>query len=282
MLLAARSVLSSRYQITGQLPLYTTGYSEGGSYALEAAHLMQSNPLYAPILEVELREAVPISGAFDLSHTMVPYMFDNISAAHNTWFSRDPVLAAETKPYLSAYVALAFASYADIPPTDILVDPFYNCVKSAPCGNPANLDGLYFNTNFPDGEVLLAALTQALNAKWTPADNPVSPLLTPAYATALIHADMNNPLYRQVVAADTYNFVPSFPVTIVSLMEDSIVTRRNSDVAFAYFEKHNPGGPYHEFLVPNGDFFASGQPVDHETELPFLAVLALNQFNITE
>lgn len=93
--------------------------------------------------------------------------------------------------------------------------------------------------------------------KWTPAD-PVSPLLTPAYATALMDADTSNPLYKQAVAADTYNFVPSFTVAIVSVMEDSIVTRRNSDVAFAYFEKHNPSGPYQELLVPNSDFFVSG------------------------
>lgn len=243
---------------------------------------MQSNPLYAPLLEVELRKAVPISGAFDLSGTMVPYLFDNISAAHNIWFSPDPVLSAETKPYLSAYIVLAFASYAGITPTDILIDPFYNCVKSVSCGNAANLDGLYFDTDFPDVEVLLASLTQALNAKWTPADNPISSLLTPAYDAALMHADKNNPVYKQAMAADTYNFVPSFPVAIVSLMEDSVVTRRNSDVAFAYFEKHNPGGPYQEFLVPNSDFFSSGQPVDHVTELPFLAVLALNQFNVTD
>jgi hypothetical protein len=63
-----------------------------------------------------------------------------------------------------------------------------------------------------------------------------------------------------------------------------VVTRINSDVAFTYFTAQNPGGSYKELLVPNSSFFTLdlagyGVAVDHTTEVPFLSVLALNQFN---
>lgn len=91
---------------------------------------------------------------------------------------------------------------------------------------------------------------------------------------------------------DTYLFVPNFPLTLVSLKEDSIVTRKNTDVAFAYFTEQNPSGPYKKILVANSDFVASSSAtgylgssatvgeVDHLSELPFLSVLILHQFNI--
>jgi hypothetical protein len=55
-------------------------------------------------------------------------------------------------------------------------------------------------------------------------------------------------------------------------------------VAFKYITTQNPTGPYQEFLVDNANFLVPGiffaGEVDHTTEVPFLAVLALNQFNL--
>ena len=65
---------------------------------------------------------------------------------------------------------------------------------------------------------------------------------------------------------------------------DSVVTRVNSDHAFTYMIGKNPEGPYQEILVNNSDFFTPGllgaSPIDHTSELPFMAILALNQFNL--
>jgi hypothetical protein len=97
--------------------------------------------------------------------------------------------------------------------------------------------------------------------------------------------DTSNPLYEQVVNADTYEFTPEFPVTLVSLDQDSVVTRTNSDVAYNYFNQQHPQGSYREDLISNSYFFAVGlfgdAEVDHTTELPFLSVLMLNEFNTT-
>ncbi len=284
MVKAARSLLAAAYGITGPLPLHVTGDSEGGAYSLEAAHLMQDDPAYAAVLDVRLADAVPLSGAFDLTGTMLPYLFYNISPANNPWFSLSPEESGLSKPYLSADIVLGFASYSGIAPTAILANAFYTCAGSLPCGSSGNLDGLYYTTN-SDFTVIESTVEQALRTTWSPASNAITPLLTDAYATALMDHDRANPLYHQAAGADTYLFVPTFPVTIVSLMEDSVVTRKNSDVAFTYFMRENPRGPYQEDLVDNGDFLAINAltgtigPVDHTSELPFLGVLMLSQFN---
>jgi hypothetical protein len=284
MVKAARSYLST--MLPGRQPLYITGYSEGGAYALEAAGLMQNNSGYASALNVNLKVAVPISGVFDLTGTMVPYLFDNISASNNPWLSLDPTTSALSKPYLSANLALSFASYFDVSPTAIMVDAFYNCPPNSPsCGTSNNLDGLYYQANISDALAVITVAGQATNTAWTPTNNSVEPLLTTTYAQQLMQGDKNNPLYALLLSADTYLFTPNFPLALVSLQMDSVVTPINTKVAFTYITGKNPSGPYQEFLVDNNNFVVPGllfgtDPVDHLTEVPFLAVLALNQFKL--
>jgi hypothetical protein len=284
MVKAARTYLAGK--VSGRMPLFITGYSEGGAYALEAAHLMQNNPRYASALKVKLKDTVPISGAFDLTGTMLPYLFYNISSADNPWFSLSPLTSALSKPYLSADLALSFAHYGAISPTDIVVDPFYVCTENnlPDCGTSGNIDGLYYEANITDTTAVLAMVGQATQTAWTSDNNSLQPLLTPAYAAALMDGDPANPLYAQLLKGNTYQFTPNFPLALVSLQQDSVVTRVNTDVAYSYITTQNPTGPYQEFLVNNDLFmvpgFFSAAPVDHLTELPFLAVLALNQFNL--
>jgi hypothetical protein len=288
MLNAASAYLFGASNSGRRMPLYITGYSEGGAYALEAGHLMQSNPGYALVLNTALKDVVPISGAFDLSGTMVSYLFDNVTILHNKWFSLKPLISAFTKPAVSADMALSFAYYADIAPTDIFANAFYVCNEhNRPnCGNSGNLDGLFYETNIDDGTALSTAFNQATATGWGLLNNQATPLLTTTYAKALQQADPTNPLYAALLAADTYQFTPQFPLALVSLVHDSVVTRVNTDVAFNYITEQNPSGSYQEYLVPNSDFLTPPilgtipAQVDHPSELPFLAVLALNQFNL--
>jgi hypothetical protein len=291
MVLAARTLLAKSYQVNGALPLFITGYSEGGAYALEAGHLMQNNSGYASQLNVQLKKVAPMSGFFDLSGTGLAYLFYNISNSDNPWFSLDPQTSELSKPFLTAYLVLSFAQYAGISPTAMLASPFYTTNSVCLDTLSDNLSEIYFtDTQFPDYDaaVLAAADCQASGTGWssgpTNYSNAITPLLTPTYATALMQKNTQNVLYEQVAQSDTYRFVPQFPVTLISLAQDSVVTRINSDVAFTYFTAENPGGPYQEFLVPNSSFFTLdlagyGVAVDHTKEVPFLSVLALNQFN---
>jgi len=269
------------------LPLFLAGYSEGAPYALDAGRIMQGNPRYASTLKVDLTEAVPISGPFDLTGTMTPYLFDNITVSSNHWFSLDPNTSAVSKPYLSALL-LSFANYAGVTPTDIVVNAFYSCIQSdeVACGTSGNLNGLFFESNIDAIDVALIAAGQATHTTWSTTSNSIEPLMTPVYSQALMEQDQKNALYAQLLQADAYLFIPAFPVALVSFEQDSIVTRKNTDVVYAYLTGQNPGGPYQELLVNNDNFVAPGifspGPIDHMSELPFLAVLALNQFNTAQ
>lgn len=251
---------------------------------------MQMNPNYATQLKVHLKKDVPLSGFFDISGTGVSYLFDNMSlTGTNQWHSYSPATSIASKPYLSAYLALSFAHYSKIDATDILAPKFYNDSCSSNQKNCGNLYVTYFeDQQFSgyDAYVLGDAGYHANNVGYSLSSNAVTPLLTPDYATALQNQDTSNPLYQQLVQADTYRFVPNFPVTIVSLDQDSVVTRVNSDVAYKYFEQQNAKGPYQEDLISNGDFFIPGYfydgNIDHLSELPFLGVFILNQFNTTK
>ncbi|MGO9607125.1 MAG: lipase family protein [Candidatus Binataceae bacterium] len=288
MVKAARTYLTTAYHVTAALPLYLSGFSEGGAYALEAEQLMQKNGRYASELKVSLKKVAPLSGLYDVSGTELPFLFDNITAANNKWFLFDPVEAAISKPYVSAYLMLSFANYSGVPPTEILASSFYTCPSSVSgCGSSGNLNALYFTASQSPGynlKVALTAFALAPATGWSLTSNSIAPLLTPVYANALQDEDLGNPLYRQAVDANTYLFTPKTPTTLVSLREDSDATRVNSDVAYAYFISKNPSGPYQEQLVDNGNFLAvassgGSTPIDHLEEVPFLIVLVLNQFN---
>jgi hypothetical protein len=244
---------------------------------------MQLNSGYASTLHVTLRKVVPLSGFFDLSNTGTGYLFTDIQtqgvAPYYVYSLFD---SGASKPYLMAYLVSSYAHYAGASPADILAGPF-----DPPC-NPQcdTLYDLYFTSNLGDDSVILQVTDYASKAGY-PGEhgNSAQPLLTPAYAAALMNRDTTNPLFRQIASADTYLFTPQFPVTVLSLEQDSIVTRANSDVAYSYFTSKNPTGSYQEILIPNTSFQTPGYiygyyGIDHTTELPFISVLMLNQFNL--
>jgi hypothetical protein len=81
---------AARQALIGQgisLPIpanvYISSYSEGGAYALWASKLIQGQ--YGSVLansSYQLRRTVGVHGAYDLSDTMLPYMFSNVK---NSW-----------------------------------------------------------------------------------------------------------------------------------------------------------------------------------------------------
>ena len=79
MLAPLRQILATQFNLpsTSQLPLFLTGYSEGGGYALKAAELAQSswgNPLAD--LNFQLFSTAPVEGAYSLEDQL-NFAFDN-------------------------------------------------------------------------------------------------------------------------------------------------------------------------------------------------------------
>jgi hypothetical protein len=282
MVKASRTLLTKNYGLTSTLPLFTTGYSEGGAYSLEAGHLMQTNPAYASTLNVTLRKVVPLSGFFDLSNTGLGYLFGNIqSEGVAPYYIYDTELMQLSKPFLIGYLVSSYAHYASATPTDIFASQF-----DPPCSPDCDtLYQLYFTSKPTDTVVATEASSYATQAGYLSHDsNSATPLLTSAYATALMNHDTTNPLYQQVAGADTYTFTPQFPVALLSLQQDSVVTRANSDIAYNHFISKGAASLYQEILIQNTAFETPGYlygyyNIDHTTELPYLGVLMLNQFN---
>lgn len=84
MLKALRQFLDSgNIDITRNLNLYISSYSEGGPYALWASKLIQdpAHPQYGQILrenKFDLKRTVGISGAYDITNVVIPFGFTNI------------------------------------------------------------------------------------------------------------------------------------------------------------------------------------------------------------
>ena len=272
--------------LTKRLPFYITGYSEGAAYALQAGHMMQDNPRYASSMKVKLMNVTPISGAFDLTGAQLPFLFANVQATGSPWFILSPVTTSLGKPFLSADLAVSFSHYSDVAALDIMPPNFYNCASGIVqfCGSDGTLSGMYYQTTMLDDTTITLLVSGQANRVGYGLSNAITPLLTPTYAQQLMNQDTSNPLYAALLAADTYLFTPKFPVALTSLQMDSVVTRVNSDNAYVHMFTENPKGPYQEILVDNNDFLTPGLfgagPIDHTSELPFMAILALNQFNL--
>lgn len=116
MLKATRQLLQSLNLVnpSQQLNLYTTGYSEGGSYAMWSAYLFQQNKSVQFLKQNNLtfKKSAPISGAYDLANAQLPFEFTDTSLENNTYNISDPVAANALKPALIAYALSSYGYYS--------------------------------------------------------------------------------------------------------------------------------------------------------------------------
>ena len=120
MLTATRQFLAQNNLVaeSKSLNLYLTSYSEGGAYAVWGSRLLQNEN--ASILaknNLNLKLTVGISGAYDLSGSMIPYAYDNSNNSQQeslNYYNASPGIF-ESSPY---YVTESnpIAESAHIPP----------------------------------------------------------------------------------------------------------------------------------------------------------------------
>ncbi len=154
----------------GQPDLFISSYSEGGAYAVKAANLVQNG--YGNIVTnagLTLKRTVGVSGAYDLTGSMLPFAFDDASNSldpkeniYNTSPGCDPriispiagqictessypifratsqPLIASGKPPLGSYMVNAMVVYDYTPAAyDMVMVPAY--AKQETCLNAASL-----------------------------------------------------------------------------------------------------------------------------------------------
>ena len=113
MLNAVDSSLRSYYQLgNNSLKLFTTGFSEGGAYALWSSVLMNTvgytlNPLY------QLQHSMGVAGAYNTGDVMNSYFFSDVSRTNPNSFNISfQMMTNATKPTLGAVTMLSYATYS--------------------------------------------------------------------------------------------------------------------------------------------------------------------------
>jgi hypothetical protein len=252
MLTAIKPTLSNRFGFTAtELPLklFSTGYSEGGSYALWFNTYISENPSLLDAL-YQLTHSVGLEGAYSTSEVIYGYLFDDVSKRNNTYQIQSLSLTNFVKPILSADAFLSYATYsANSDFASVFNLDFFNMTTTSPIPQAAaNVDGNQVNIASafarPSTQIApqlaLAALGKTANGASYPglaqvlisSKNSITPLVSPQILTQ----EFLDKLILQLEAADAdLSNVANGGVSIVTLDQDSVVSPNDYDVLLAKF-----------------------------------------------
>jgi len=265
--------------VNNQIPLYISGYSEGGAYALWAAKILQDNKGYLATHGYSLTKIVPMEGAYNLSKVTLPFLMESSPKVHQQPFLvGNARIATFAKPALVANVLNSYASYASSMTNESLVfnSQFADCTDCSVDGANYTLPQLI---EAPVGEKMKYKLIhQAANAAgYSMQNSSILPLTTPEL--------LNNPDFLETVEnGDIYNWKSTTPISFITLEYDSIVTRLNSETAYAAMAAQGSSS-LNITVVPNQNFKTksylpfSDMEIDHPSGLNFMLLFARNQFD---
>ena len=194
MLRAGRTAAAS-HAVTLQGPLFLVGYSQGG-HATMALHRELESRFAA---EWPLTAVAPMAGPYDLSGTMLDYVFANPDA-------NNPQLVM----YIS-YLLVMFTTVYDFVPgaSEIFQAPY-----------DAQVAGLF------DGTHSSAEIQAALPPT-------IAQLLRPEFLAA-VQADPDHPVRLAAWLNDTYDWRPAAPLRMYHSAGDAVVPIGNAEVALAW------------------------------------------------
>ncbi|MDD3266475.1 MAG: hypothetical protein PHC75_04770 [Burkholderiales bacterium] len=322
-LTSERSTIISDYK-TGSdgIPLFAVGFSEGAGYAVNFA----KDSIYSSVYN--LKAVIGLDGAYDLSGTTYDYLTSNVSAPdacaidNNSKFKSQyqmyvnltkPALMSLVMPTYNQYVAQENLSYG-------FNDEFYKMAKCSHLTKDCVFDAQPNIVSIGDAlrkfsignsdyleKVASAAIGTGLYlVNGNTLALTVEHLLTSHQNSLTDHANshegvfnmnvINNDDFKNALKkADAYRFTPQTNVALVSLKYDSIVTPKNTDVAYESFTTVNKSKNFsvglsiidnklfHSNLVVGSDkwkpyipdFKSCYNRLDHPQAEPFLGVIAL-------
>lgn len=276
------------------LNLFITGYSEGGAYALWASKLLQNSSTdILSINNYNLRMTAPISGAYDISGTQIPMELANVAAYPKADKYKALSLNELTlqKAALMSYSLTSIAYYYFNQKYTTVFNHNY-----LDCGKYCIIDGLQYkmpelftlvNPNLTIKNILFAIKGNAFNTI-----NPENKL---TYSTknnsinSFIAKGLNkNKTFIKILKqSDIITWQTNTPVTLIHLDYDSVVSPRNSDIAYEGMLKLSDKSLVKNLSISNFDFKTSilsndpnnVKPLDHMGDRVFLFIAALNEFN---
>lgn len=265
--------------VKNQIPLYLTGYSEGGSYALWAAKILQDNKSYLAKHGYYLTKTVPMEGVYNLSKVTLPFLVNNSAdkVKQAPFYLGDARIASFAKPGFVANVLNAYAHYDLHGNESAVFSPAFAACKGCEVG-----DKFY----------TVSALLQAA------AGEKVKYSLIHDAASAIGYSNQNNSILSltnpqllnssqflaRLAAADIYNWKATTPVSFLTMEYDSSVTRLNSETAYSAMSAQGSSSLNLKVISNQNYKTKSYLPfmdmnIDHSDGLTFMLLFARNQFD---
>ncbi len=201
MILPARSA-ANRVGVKLGTPLYISGYSEGGAVTMAATRTLESklDPLY------RVTASAPLSGPYDLSGVTRKSL---LVPPRNQ-------LELATRLYLMSYMVYYFHKSQGVKLTDYFKPMMANAI--ARC----------YDNNMSDENVIKNLTFTAVLMR---SKNSLENVLNPRFYKAMQTLDMKDPLIRELIKNDCYNWTPRTKMLLVALKNDAVVSDKNTDKA---------------------------------------------------
>lgn len=292
MLKATRQLLQSLNVVSSsqQMSLFTTGYSEGGSYAMWSAYLFQQNKSAQFLKQNNLifKKSAPISGAYDLVNAQLPFEFANTNLESNTYNISDPVTAYALKPVLIGYELSSFGHYTyNDKFKELAQESFFDLNKVNPvAGSYYTLYSLFASNTQPDNNALIGALTKQAAYLINPNDGThYAPTNDSILALVQAGLEQNQKFMQRMREKSLTTWQTKVPLLIVYLKRDSLVTNLNSVNAYNGIKSKSSPSLVNKLMLDNkgltmiNPFTGKLSEIDHMQAMQILSLAALNFFN---
>jgi len=294
---AVQPLIAAQYPGIATPKLFSTGYSEGGAYAVWFNSYVSAGSNLSSFYK--FTHAIGMEGAYSTSNVTYGFLFDDVSASSpNTYNIQDVLITNIAKGVLAADALLSYTAYtAGFITANVFNNPFFQMTASSGVQqSDCNVGGVNvplstaFNLATIDiaKPVLFSALEKSNNGATYPSEfgllfsdkNSINSLVS----STLIGSGLSQ-LQTTLAAADVnLTGVPNASVSIISLDQDSVVTPNN----FAWLQANYPSKIKTAVTIPHSQLqavsplsssTATWEAIDHTTTLPYALLYALNIFN---
>ncbi len=212
--------------------LFVTGYSEGGGTAMGLTKLLEERR--GSMFRVE--RSAPASGPYDLSGVTRDFLLEDVSGE-----------AVIIRAYLLGYCITYFHKVHGVKTSDYFTKAMAMTVNGA------------FKEGRSDKSI---AVRLAVMGTLTGSTRSVEKLLTKRFINALETLDTSDPVIRELIANDVYDWSPQTPMLLINLATDKVVDPGNTRKAIQAMRRRGVGTATLRHLEINNP------ELDHGTVMP--------------
>ncbi len=211
-IIAPARAIARRLNINVAPRLFVSGYSEGGAVAMWTVRDLEQKTG----AEYEVTAAAPMSGPYDLS------------GVTRKWMLASPTDQEEfvIRLYLASYMIYYFHKSAGLKITDYFKPSMAFTINQA------------FKANLSD-EAIIKRL--ALAAVLMRSKNSLENVMTPRFKKALETLDTKDPVIREMIKSDAYDWSPRTPMLLINLVNDKVVDPENTEKALQTMRRRGVG-----------------------------------------